>query len=255
MSNNITGTVSAGGAIFNDYVLKVEDIPGGHRLAITRGSEVQVVDIMDHDLTIDGGQPGQYIGYNEAGNAVPMDLPDTGVYYVHVAKDATTGKFVSDRTREEITEAYDAGRNVICHVTWGDGYLDRHVPLSGIIRDTYPNGTVLTNSVEFGMSGSTFVSVSIRADKAAYVDEYGVLLHADSAPVVFPPLSASTGKLIYVDANGALTPLQLGDELEIVAGELRVRSTMGVKFYDELGGKFYQLSVLNGELTMKEVAN
>lgn len=237
MSNNITGTVSAGekrveaalspgGVVLNDYVLKVEDITGGHRLRIARGTEVQTLDIMDHDLTIDGGEPGQFIGYNNAGNAVPMDLP--GVYYVNIAKDETTGKFVSDRTREEITEAYDADRTVICRVVWGDGYLDSHVPLSGIIRNTFSDGTVMTGSVEFGMSGSTYVSVSIRADKAAYVDKYGVLLHAGSAPVVVPSLSENIGKLLYINDDGQLASLQLGSGLKIINGVLALNGDVPV---------------------------
>lgn len=46
-AKTITGYVGAGKAILNDYVLSVEKIDGGHRLTITRGSEVQTLDIMD----------------------------------------------------------------------------------------------------------------------------------------------------------------------------------------------------------------
>lgn len=47
MANIIGGSIGAGKAILNDYTLGVEDIDGGHRLTITRGSEVQTIDIMD----------------------------------------------------------------------------------------------------------------------------------------------------------------------------------------------------------------
>lgn len=43
----INGKVSAGDMILNDYRLIIEDIQGGHRLTVTRGSEVQSIDIMD----------------------------------------------------------------------------------------------------------------------------------------------------------------------------------------------------------------
>lgn len=46
-AKTITGYVGAGKAFLNDYVLSVEKIDGGHRLTITRGSEVQTMDIMD----------------------------------------------------------------------------------------------------------------------------------------------------------------------------------------------------------------
>ena len=41
------GTPSAGPVIMNDYLLQATDIEGGHRLIITRGAEVQEIDIMD----------------------------------------------------------------------------------------------------------------------------------------------------------------------------------------------------------------
>lgn len=52
MSNILYGgqlntTLSVGGMVLNDYRITIEDIEGGHRLSIIRGSEVQVMDIMD----------------------------------------------------------------------------------------------------------------------------------------------------------------------------------------------------------------
>lgn len=46
-SDTISGSIGAGSIIVNDYTLTTEDIDGGHRLTITRGSEVQTMDVMD----------------------------------------------------------------------------------------------------------------------------------------------------------------------------------------------------------------
>ena len=60
MANIIGGSIGAGKAILNDYTLGVEDIDGGHRLTITRGSEVQTMDVLDGKNGADGkdGAPG-----------------------------------------------------------------------------------------------------------------------------------------------------------------------------------------------------
>lgn len=60
MANIIGGSIGAGKAILNDYTLGVEDIDGGHRLTITRGSEVQTLDVLDGKNGADGkdGAPG-----------------------------------------------------------------------------------------------------------------------------------------------------------------------------------------------------
>lgn len=43
----LSGTISTGSIIVNDYTITMQGIDGGHRLTITRGSEVQTLDIMD----------------------------------------------------------------------------------------------------------------------------------------------------------------------------------------------------------------
>ena len=55
----LSARVNAGSLILNDYLLEVSDIPGGHRLTITRGSEVQTMDVMD-------GEGGGYAGQVQA---------------------------------------------------------------------------------------------------------------------------------------------------------------------------------------------
>lgn len=44
---SLTGALSTGSVIVNDYTITMRGIDGGHRLTITRGSEVQTMDIMD----------------------------------------------------------------------------------------------------------------------------------------------------------------------------------------------------------------
>lgn len=43
----ISGIVTAGPIVLNDYVLTVVRIIGGHQLVIRRGTEIQTLDIMD----------------------------------------------------------------------------------------------------------------------------------------------------------------------------------------------------------------
>ena len=46
-TNKLKVELGIGGAILNDYMLSVSEIDGGHRLTITRGSDIQTLDIMD----------------------------------------------------------------------------------------------------------------------------------------------------------------------------------------------------------------
>lgn len=43
----ISASIGAGSLIINDYRLEISDIEGGHRLTVTRGGEVQTMDVMD----------------------------------------------------------------------------------------------------------------------------------------------------------------------------------------------------------------
>lgn len=53
--------LSTGSVIVNDYLIKTDPIDGGHRLTITRGSEVQTMDIMD-GVGISGVEKTESIG-------------------------------------------------------------------------------------------------------------------------------------------------------------------------------------------------
>ena len=50
----ITGALGEAIVVFNDYVLTLTRIDGGSRLTITKGSEVQNVDIMDGHTPVKG---------------------------------------------------------------------------------------------------------------------------------------------------------------------------------------------------------
>lgn len=52
---DLTGKLGAGHVIVNDYLIATSQIQGGHRLTITRGSEVQSMDIMDGTGSGGGG--------------------------------------------------------------------------------------------------------------------------------------------------------------------------------------------------------
>lgn len=43
----LSGTISTGSVIVNDYTITMQGIDGGHSLTITRGSDTQTMDIMD----------------------------------------------------------------------------------------------------------------------------------------------------------------------------------------------------------------
>lgn len=44
---SLSGALSTGSVIVNDYTITMQGIDGGHRLTITRGSEVQTMDLLD----------------------------------------------------------------------------------------------------------------------------------------------------------------------------------------------------------------
>ena len=46
-TNKLKVLLSVGSATLGDYILRTEPIDGGYRLTITRGSDVQTLDIMD----------------------------------------------------------------------------------------------------------------------------------------------------------------------------------------------------------------
>ncbi len=56
---SLSGALSAGSVVVNDYVISIAAIDGGHRLTITRGSEVQTMDVMNGERGAQGEQGPQ----------------------------------------------------------------------------------------------------------------------------------------------------------------------------------------------------
>lgn len=79
----LSGDIGAGSVVVNDYQIQADAIDGGHRLTITRGSEVQTMDVLDGKNGADGkdGAPGAVQTVNgeapdENGNVQVSGLPD-----------------------------------------------------------------------------------------------------------------------------------------------------------------------------------
>lgn len=58
---SVNGVLGVGSVKLNDYLIEMTPIDGGYRLTVTRGSEVQTMDIMDGRQGVQGpqGEPGQ----------------------------------------------------------------------------------------------------------------------------------------------------------------------------------------------------
>ena len=80
-SAGMSGELGAGALIVNDYRITTEPIDGGHRLTITRGSEVQTMDLMDGAPGVPG-EPGPAGPQGEQGPAgADGYTPKRGVDY------------------------------------------------------------------------------------------------------------------------------------------------------------------------------
>ena len=44
---SLSGALSTSAVVLNDYAIAITPIDGGHRLTVTRGSEVQTMDVLD----------------------------------------------------------------------------------------------------------------------------------------------------------------------------------------------------------------
>ena len=49
-SGPLRGLISSGSIIVNDYLIQLTEIPGGFRMTVTRGSEVQSMDVIGGDV-------------------------------------------------------------------------------------------------------------------------------------------------------------------------------------------------------------
>lgn len=50
VAQKLSAAISAGNIIVNDYLIQLTEIPGGFRLTVTRGSEVQSMDVIGGDV-------------------------------------------------------------------------------------------------------------------------------------------------------------------------------------------------------------
>ena len=79
MANIIGGKIGASSVVVNDYNISIENIEGGHRLKIKRGSEIQNLDVMDGETGAPGAiQTVNGVGPDENGNVQVSGLPDGG---------------------------------------------------------------------------------------------------------------------------------------------------------------------------------
>lgn len=49
-AETLRGLISSGSIIVNDYLIQMTEIPGGFRMTVTRGSEVQSMDVIGGDV-------------------------------------------------------------------------------------------------------------------------------------------------------------------------------------------------------------
>lgn len=49
-AETLRGLITAGSLIVNDYLIQMTEIPGGFRMTVTRGSEVQSMDVVGGDV-------------------------------------------------------------------------------------------------------------------------------------------------------------------------------------------------------------
>ena len=90
---SLSGALSTGSVVVNDYAISIATIDGGYRLTITRGSDVQTLDIMDgvgiagiektasvgltdvYTITLTDGSSYEFTVTNGSGGGSGADVP------------------------------------------------------------------------------------------------------------------------------------------------------------------------------------
>lgn len=72
-AQSISGKIGVGNMVLGDYTIKLDQIEGGHRLTVTRGSEVQTMDILDGPQG-EKGDTGAVGPQGEPGQDAPQDV-------------------------------------------------------------------------------------------------------------------------------------------------------------------------------------
>lgn len=230
MANIIGGSIGAGKAILNDYTLGVEDIDGGHRLTITRGSEVQTMDVLDGKNGADGkdgapgadgrdgidgkdGAPGAVQTVNgeapdENGNVQVSGLPDGASANQQLATDSEgvvkweEKPFYYFQDTEVITWDGDTtGREV---VSFGDTdtasfykISDTIYPPDGIIGSTF---TIMNNGApeDIVITDEMFSDVSSSYPDTWFVKYDGIPVLGSGPAIDF---AGSSGGLYYLKTD------------------------------------------------------
>lgn len=156
----LNGEVSIGSVIFNDYIITISDINGGHRLTARRGSDIQTMDILNG---VDAPVPDIKITDVEHGHDVTITVGDVAkTFYIHDGVDAPVP--------EIYVEAVQGGHKVIAAVgetvksfTVKDGVDGKDgddAPIPEIKVETISGGHKVTASV-----GNTVQSFNVMDGK------------------------------------------------------------------------------------------
>ena len=139
-AESLSGALSAGALIVNDYRIATEPIDGGHRITVTRGSDVQTLDLMDGAQ----GEPGK-------------DAPQDAVCYTA----QSLGADQQEQARKNIAAAGAEDLSAL-----NDTVSKFPVIKSGVISILFP-------------TGSKSVSQDIVFDEKMADTNYAVVLNAD----------------------------------------------------------------------------
>lgn len=172
-AESLSGALSAGALIVNDYMLSVSEIDGGHRLTITQGSDVRTLDLMD------GAQ-------GEPGKDAPQDAVRYTAQSLGTDQQAQARKNIAAAGTEDFIALYDTVSKF-------------PVIKSGVISILFP-------------TGSKSVSRDIVFDEKMADTSYAIVLNADGGNGNYRFFTQYTNKLqsgfrVYLisDNNTALS--------------------------------------------------
>lgn len=149
-------TLGTGALIVNDYRITTEPIDGGHRVTVTRGSDVRTLDLMDGAQ----GEPGK-------------DAPQDAVCYTAQSLDPDQ----QAQARKNIAAAGAEDLNAL-----NDNVSKFPVIKSGVVSILFP-------------TGSKSVSQDIVFDKKMADTNYAVVLNADGGNGNYRFFTQYTNKL------------------------------------------------------------
>lgn len=200
MANIIGGSIGAGKAILNDYTLGVEDIDGGHRLTITRGSEVQTMDVLDGVDGADGkdGAPGAVQTVNgEAPDENGNVEVQAGVQSDWNQNDETSPAFVKNRPfytgKPVVTELIPEQTYTLS----SSGSVTMYMDESG----TYPYSLEVGKEYIVVYNGTTYELTSDNVEGIGVVGDIKPLVTGSNPTMPFA-IAAGMGILQIIDYTG-----------------------------------------------------